>query len=67
MVVGWVVYFFQTVYMCTQESCHPDHVAITLSFVDRSAKFFQCSKENEISNTPILRYPPHLKSVVALP
>jgi len=42
-------------------------MAITLSILDRLAKFFHCCKQQEISYKPILGYPPHLKYAAALP
>ena len=42
-------------------------MAITLSSLDRFAKFFHCYKEQYIFNKTNIRLPPHLKYVAALP
>ena len=42
-------------------------MAITLSILDRFAKFFHCCKQQEISYKTLLGYPPHLEYVAALP
>ena len=41
-------------------------MAVTLSFLDRFAKFFHCCEEHLIYNKTVLVYPPHLKHVAAL-
>ena len=42
-------------------------MAITLSILDRFAKFFHTAKNTKFSTKPILGYPPHLTCVAALP
>jgi len=40
--------------------------AITLSILDRLAKFFTAANSSKFPTKPILGYPPHLKYVAAL-
>jgi len=63
----WSPYTYLKIYTVSQKKGATLTMAITLSILDRFAKFFHCSKSSKFPTKLILGYPPHLKYVAALP